>query len=644
MPPALLEIAEPGQSRIKEACVAAAVGIDLGTTNSLVAVVAPDPQSGAGKPRALPVDEGSTLLPSVVSYQKGSAPIVGREARRRAADAPRDTIASVKRFMGRSSADPETKRLSPYRFAEGESGTVRFEVAGRTVTPVEVSADILRALKARAEEQLGMPVQKAVITVPAYFDDAQRQATKEAGRLAGLEVLRLLNEPTAAALAYGLDKRSEGTFAVYDLGGGTFDISILKLVEGLFEVKAVGGDSALGGDDFDRAIAEALLVEMGRERDPRLVRQAIDGARAAKEALTSRDTVEVEVAGFRRTLTRAQLDAAIRPLIERTGPSSRRALKDASAEGRVDGVILVGGSTRVPAVRAYVRELFGLDPLADIDPDEVVALGAAVQADLLTAEKPQHDVLLLDVAPLSLGLETMGGLVEKLILRNTTIPTSATQEFTTFADAQTGMDIHVVQGERELVSDCRSLARFRLGGIPQLPAGLARVAVTFQVDADGILSVTAKEQLTGISQSITVKPSHGLSDEEIERMLLESIEHAEDDMAARLLIDARVEAQRILRAAEHQLDSNGDLLAAEERAPIERAMRELRVAAEGSDHRGIKDAIDRLDHDSAEFAKRVMDRGIERALKGHAATEFETGEMSEHAKKAYRALQDPEHE
>ncbi|MFL5359892.1 MAG: Fe-S protein assembly chaperone HscA [Myxococcales bacterium] len=644
MPPALLEIAEPGQSRIKEACVAAAVGIDLGTTNSLVAVVAPDPRSGAGKPRALPVDEGSTLLPSVVSYQKGSAPIVGREARRRAADAPRDTIASVKRFMGRSSADPETKRLSPYRFAEGESGTVRFEVAGRTVTPVEVSADILRALKARAEEQLGMPVQKAVITVPAYFDDAQRQATKEAGRLAGLEVLRLLNEPTAAALAYGLDKRSQGTFAVYDLGGGTFDISILKLIEGLFEVKAVGGDSALGGDDFDRAIAEALLVEMGRERDPRLVRQAIDAARAAKEALTSRDTVEVEVAGFRRTLTRAQLDAAIRPLIERTGPPSRRALKDASAEGRVDGVILVGGSTRVPAVRAYVRELFGLDPLADIDPDEVVALGAAVQADLLTAEKPQHDVLLLDVAPLSLGLETMGGLVEKLILRNTTIPTSATQEFTTFADAQTGMDIHVVQGERELVSDCRSLARFRLGGIPQLPAGLARVAVTFQVDADGILSVTAKEQLTGISQSITVKPSHGLSDEEIERMLLESIEHAEDDMAARLLIDARVEAQRILRAAEHQLDSNGDLLAAEERAPIEQAMRELRVAVEGTDHRRIKDAIDRLDHDSAEFAKRVMDRGIERALKGHAATEFETGEMSEHAKKAYRALQDPEHE
>jgi len=372
------------------------------------------------------------------------------------------------------------------------------------------------------------------------------------------------------------------------------------------------------------------------------VRQAIDAARAAKEALTTKDSIEVEIDGFRRTLTRAELDAAIRPLIERTGASSRRALKDAGAEGKLDGVILVGGSTRVPAVRAYVQELFGLPPLADIDPDEVVALGAAVQADLLTAEKPQHDVLLLDVAPLSLGLETMGGLVEKLILRNTTIPTSATQEFTTFADGQTGMDIHVVQGERELVSDSRSLARFRLSGIPPLPAGLARIAVTFQVDADGILSVTAKEQLTGISQSITVKPSHGLTDEEIERMLLASLEHAEDDMAARLVIDARIEAQRILRAAEHQLESNGDLLTAEERAPIEQAMQSLRAAMESSDHRPIKDAIDRLDHDSAEFAKRVMDRGIERALKGHTAAEFETGEMSDHAKKAYRALQDEE--
>jgi molecular chaperone HscA len=639
---ALFQIQEPGETRTKEACTTAAVGIDLGTTNSLVAIVRPDPETGVGKPRALPVDEGSTLLPSVVSYGPGSTPVVGRAARRLAPDAPRDTIVSVKRFMGKTSADPETRRLSPYKFADGESGTVRFEVKGRTVTPVEVSAEVLKALKVRAEEQLGMKVTQAVITVPAYFDDAQRQATKEAGRVAGLEVLRLLNEPTAAALAYGLDKRSEGTFAVYDLGGGTFDISILKLVEGVFEVKAVGGDSALGGDDFDRAIAQILLDELGRDPDPRLVREAIDAAKAAKESLTRTDRVEVELGRQKRLLTREEMERVIRPLIERTGPASRRALKDAGVtDGKgLDGVILVGGSTRVPAVRAYVRELFGLEPLADIDPDEVVALGAAVQADLLTAESPQHDVLLLDVAPLSLGLETMGGLVEKLILRNTTIPTNATQEFTTFADGQTGMDIHVLQGERELVQDNRSLARFRLSGIPPLPAGLARVAVTFQVDADGILSVTAREQLTGVSQSITVKPSAGLTDDEIERMLIASIEHAEEDVQARLLIDARVEAQRILKAAEQQIENNGDLLAPEERRDIETAMQVLRDTAQGKDHRVVQDAIQRLDHVSAEFAKRVMDRGIERALKGRSATEFDTGEPSPHAQKAYSALRD----
>jgi molecular chaperone HscA len=637
---ALFQIAEPGEERAKEACATAAVGIDLGTTNSLVAVVRPDPASGAGKPRALPVDEGSTLLPSVVAYTGDKTPVVGRAARRLAPEAPRDTISSVKRFMGKTSADPETRRLSPYRFAEGESGTVRFEVRGRPVTPVEVSAEILRALKLRAEQQLGMEVRQAVVTVPAYFDDAQRQATKEAGRLAGLDVLRLLNEPTAAALAYGLDKRSQGTFAVYDLGGGTFDISILKLVEGVFEVKAVGGDSALGGDDFDRALAESLLAGLPGEATPRLVREAMDAARAAKEALTASDSVEVALGGKKRTVTRTRLEEVIRPLIERTGPPSRRALKDAGVpEGNgLDGVILVGGSTRVPAVRAFVRELFGREPLSDIDPDEVVALGAAVQADLLTAEKPQHDVLLLDVAPLSLGLETMGGLVEKLIQRNTTIPTSASQEFTTFADGQTGMDIHVLQGERELVQDNRSLARFRLSGIPPLPAGLARVAVTFQVDADGILSVTAREQLTGVSQSITVKPSAGLTDEEIERMLLASIEHAEEDVQARLLIDARVEAQRIRKAAEQQIENNGDLLVPEERQAIEAAMRAVGDASAGKDHRAVQDAIQRLDHVSAEFAKRVMDRGIERALKGHSVGEFDQGELSDHARKAYSAL------
>src|SRR5437660_8250870 len=542
--------------------------------------------------------------------------------------------------MGKTSADPETRRLSPYQFAEGESGTVRFEVRGRAVTPVEVSAEILRALKARAEEQLGMEVRQAVITVPAYFDDAQRQATKEAGRLAGLEVLRLLNEPTAAALAYGLDKRSQGTFAVYDLGGGTFDISILKLVEGVFEVKAVGGDSALGGDDFDRALAEILLE--GKERTPRLVREAIDAAKAAKEELTKNDRTVVLFHGGRREITRAQLEQVILPLVEKTAAPSKRALRDAGVpEGKgLDGVILVGGSTRVPLVRTVVRKLFGMEPLADIDPDEVVALGAAVQADLLTAESPQHDVLLLDVTPLSLGLETMGGLAEKLIQRNTTIPSNATQEFTTFADGQTGMDIHVVQGERELVQDNRSLARFRLSGIPPLPAGLARVAVTFQVDADGILSVTAREQLTGASQSVTVKASAGLTDEEIERILLASIEHAEEDVQARLLIDARVDAQRILKAAEQQIENNGDLLAPDERQAIEAAMQTLREAAGGKDHRAVQDAIQRLDHVSAEFAKRVMDRGIGRALKGHSVGEFEQGELSPHAQKAYSALRD----
>ena len=648
---ALFQISEPGESHVKEACATGAVGIDLGTTNSLVAIVL-----GDEKPRALPVDEGSNLLPSVVHYGRGGGPgsvIVGRAARRLAAEFPRDTIVSVKRFMGRSAADPETTRLSPYRFAEGDSGVVRFVVDGtRTVNPVEVSAEILRALRNRAEERLGIKVQQAVITVPAYFDDAQRQATKEAGRLAGLEVLRLLNEPTAAALAYGLDKRSQGMFAVYDLGGGTFDISVQQLQDGVFEVKSVGGDSALGGDDFDRALAERLLGSA--PRTSHAVREAIDAAKAAKERLTTAESVQA----LGQTVTRAELEAVIRPLIEKTGNACRRALRDAGVTAgkglapqgapnggaygaaiTLDGVILVGGSTRVPAVRRFVREVFGLEPLADIDPDEVVALGAAVQANLLTAETPQHDVLLLDVAPLSLGLETMGGLVEKLILRNTTIPANATQEFTTFADGQNGMDIHVLQGERELVPDCRSLARFTLGGIPALPAGLARVAVTFQVDADGILSVTAKEQLTGVSQSITVKPSHGLTDEEIERMLISSIEHAEEDVQARLLIDNRVEAQRILKAVEQQMQANGDLLSPGERAQIEATVGEVRAATAGTDHHFIHQQIERLDQVSAEFAKRVMDRGIERALKGHSVGEFDQGEMSQHAQKAYSALE-----
>ena len=649
---ALFEIAEPGESREKEACPILAVGIDLGTTNSLVAVVRAEGATVAGKPRCLEVDEGSTLLPSVVSYRADGSTVVGRAARRLASMAPRDTIVSVKRFMGRGAADPETRRLSPYRFApslgEDDAASVRFEVAGSLrVSPVEVSAEILRALKRRAEDRLGQTVTSAVITVPAWFDDAQRQATKDAGRLAGLEVLRLLNEPTAAALAYGLDKKSRGNFAVYDLGGGTFDISILALEDGVFEVKAVGGDSALGGDDFDRALANLLLAELGHSESTQatlsmevsgatLVRQALDAAKAAKERLTEVESTEVALGGRTIALTRAQLNQAIAPLIEKTGAACRRALRDAGAA--LDGVILVGGSTRVPAVRAFVGALFGMTPLTDLNPDEVVALGAAVQADLLTAETPQHDVLLLDVTPLSLGLETMGGLAEKLIPRNTTIPASAAQEFTTYADGQNGMDIHVVQGERELVADCRSLARFKLTGIPPLPAGLARVQVTFRVDADGLLKVSAREQRTGISQTIAVRPSHGLTDDEIERMLLASIEHAEDDLQARLLIDSRVEAQRILAATETQLEQNGDLLTADERAQIESAMLKLRTAVAGAAggsaaHRPIKDAIDLLDHSSADFAKRVMDRGIERALRGHQADEF-TGDIGAHAKKA----------
>jgi molecular chaperone HscA len=702
----LFEIAEPGQAKTKP--VVHALGIDLGTTNSLVAVVQPDP-AGKGAPKCLVIDEGSALLPSVVHYQPEESidgPIVGQAARRLLAQAPRDTLASVKRFMGKSAGDAETKRLSPYVFVEKQEGTsagsVRFSLSsGREVTPVEASAEILRVLKHRAEEKLKTTVSQAVITVPAYFDDAQRQATKDAGRLAGLEVLRLLNEPTAAALAYGLDKRSQGVFAVYDLGGGTFDVSILELKDGVFEVKSVGGDSALGGDDFDRALATHLLAQGdaaarylsgGKESVPKAVtdakrtRAAISAARRIKESLsnaqlvsaqdiTANDANDMSLAEAEHILKSGlivSLDPSIdsdkqfgtpdpkstapalrvslqnfeqlvTPLVERTGPACKRALSDAGVHApsglgkengaKLDGVILVGGSTRLPLVRKFVKELFGLEPLKDLNPDEVVALGAAVQADLLTAETPQHDVLLLDVTPLSLGLETMGGLAEKLIQRNTTIPASAAQEFTTFADGQNGMDIHVVQGERELVADCRSLARFTLSGIPALPAGLARVRVEFRVDADGILSVLAREMLTGVSQSITVKPAHGLTDDEVERMLLSSIENAQEDLDARVLIDARVEAQRILRATEKQLEENGDLLEAAERAAIDKAVEVLRDATTKADHRAITSSIEKLDRQSKEFAERIMNRGIERALKGHSVDEFQ-GTIGAHAKQA----------
>ena len=605
-----------------------AIGIDLGTTNSIVAYLRDD------RPLALTTCDGTALLPSVVYFAEGSV-TVGRSAQAHATREPHKVIASAKRFMGRGADDAETRRLGSYRFAAPatpeESKVVRFDVGARSVTPIEVSAEILKSLKRSAEDQL-TKVGGAVITVPAYFDDAQRQATKDAGRLAGLDVLRLLNEPTAAALAYGLEKRQNGLFAVYDLGGGTFDVTILMLEDGIFQVKSTGGDSALGGDDMDRAIAEKMLEAMDaltpETRTPEVVSLVLDAARQAKHALTEAQEVEVvlprrgggEIA-FR--MTRAELDAWIAPLLERTGRACRRALRDAGIEASsLDGVILVGGATRVPRVRSYVREMFGREALADIDPELVVAYGAATQAKLLT--EASDEVLLLDVLPLSLGIETMGGGIDKILPRNTTIPAGARSTFTTYADNQTGFDLHVVQGERELAKDCRSLARFKLSGIPAMPAGMARLEVTFHVDENNLLSVTAREVSTGIEQKIDVKPSYGLTDDEVERMLIDALDHGEEDFEARRLADARVEGGRIVLATDKGLAVDADLLEPDERAAVEQALAELRQAITSATRASvINNRIDALDEATHEWAGRRMNRAIATAMAGKGVDDVE---------------------
>ncbi|MFB3240953.1 Fe-S protein assembly chaperone HscA [Aeromonas salmonicida] len=608
---ALLQIAEPGQSAAPHQHKRA-VGIDLGTTNSLVAAVR------SGHADTLCDEQGRDLLPSVVHYQV-DAIRVGFDAKREASLDPHNTIVSAKRMMGKALADIDT-RQQPYQFVAADNGMPQLQTRQGLVNPVQVSAEILKKLAERGAAALGGELDGVVITVPAYFDDAQRQGTKDAARLAGLHVLRLLNEPTAAAIAYGLDSGQEGVIAVYDLGGGTFDISILRLHRGVFEVMATGGDSALGGDDFDHLLADWIKAQAGLEGqlDASTQRELLDVAAAVKHGLTDADLVSCAFAGWQGEVSRHLFEELITPLVKRTLLACRRALRDAGLEQvEVLEVVMVGGSTRVPLVREQVGEFFQRTPLTSIDPDKVVAIGAAIQADILVGNKPDAEMLLLDVIPLSLGLETMGGLAEKVIPRNTTIPVARAQEFTTFKDGQTAMAIHVVQGERELVADCRSLARFTLTGIPPMAAGAAHIRVTFQVDADGLLSVSAMEKSSGVQAEIQVKPSYGLGEEDILTMLSASIANAQQDMDARMLAEQQVEADRVVESLNAALAADGDaLLSTAERAAIDSAITHLlSVRAAGTTNQ-IKDAIEAADAVSGEFAARRMDASIRKVLTG----------------------------